>query len=540
MKHNLQIWSCLILLFLHCPVAQSEVLRIENELHVSISNPDTWTVNELAGYIGQTVIFDVPMVVCNNYGSLTIAPKRVMAPTNQAIPGSDAYKSIVALNSSNTMTLSGVGGYHRDGEKIHNLTAKVNSKTQLDFISGTFLGNTRADLAGGPDLSIIDPNNERNVLVCAMNLEYYLAYQFDPTSGMGPRDWESHKKQRTKTIAALSTINADIYGLVEIQQGDSALKEIVRLLNNQLPHRTYRYVASGTSASGSFTQSAYIYDSRRIETKGTRIDIQAEVANRKKMQIFREIESGETFIYSLNHFKAKSGSGSGLNADQGDGQGSFNYRRVKEAEAVLSQYRTLAIQAKDSDMLIMGDLNAYGKEDPIMTFVEKGFMTDLHTYFHADSSYSYTFHGQAGYLDHALVSTTLLPQVTGMMAYHINSDEDDRYTYDGSWSDNTMFRSSDHDPVIVGLKLDKSTRMGLDVIINTIEIINNNEDIIIKNAQRLESPAYYALITPTGTIVQSGTIDSNAEIVPRPTLSGVYILMIYANGTTYQKKVIVK
>lgn len=510
---------------------------------VVISDPEHWNVNELLPFVGKNVVFDVPMVICNSYSSLTVSPHRTFSPTNQALPGSDEYRSVVSLNGCSEVSLSGVSGYHRTGERIESLEAKViKSGTQiyLSYVSGQFVGNTRADLMKGPDMSVIDPENERNLLVCTMNLEYYLAYQFDPSSSMGPRDAAQHVKQREKTIKALSTIDADLYGFVEIQCGDSALREITNYMNKALPHRDYKYIPSGTAASGTYTQSCYMYDAKKVEPKGARVDIDAEVANRKKMQIFREKESEETFIFSLNHFKAKSGSGTGLNADQGDGQGLFNQRRVNEAIAVLDRYSILSIQAKDSDMLVMGDLNAYAMEDPIMTFVRRGAMTDLHRYFHADSSYSYTFRGQAGYLDHALCTPTMLPQITGMAAFHINSDEDDRYTYDGSWNDGSMFRCSDHDPVVVGLRLNKALRPSSEIQINAMSVLEDRSDIVIKNAKFTNTPAYYAIYTISGLLVSQGEIDSNAQIVPRPSMAGMYILMVYANGSVSEHKVLIK
>ncbi len=71
------------------------------------------------------------------------------------------------------------------------------------------------------------------------------------------------------------------------------------------------------------------------------------------------------------------------------------------------------------------------------------------------------FDGQAGYLDHALASPTLVGQVTGATDWHINSDESDVVDYDTSFKPTEQealyeanpYRSSDHDPVIVGLDL---------------------------------------------------------------------------------------
>jgi predicted extracellular nuclease len=96
----------------------------------------------------------------------------------------------------------------------------------------------------------------------------------------------------------------------------------------------------------------------------------AGAPKRKKTQAFMEIATGEKFLFSVNHFKAKSGKGSGANADQGDGQGSYNADRVKEAKSLLDNYTRDCVFYGDSDILVMGDLNAYAMEDPITVLRE--------------------------------------------------------------------------------------------------------------------------------------------------------------------------
>ncbi len=508
------------------------------QTHVTIADPANWKTSALSSYTGQTIVFDQPMYVVNNYNGLTISPRRIFAGTNQALPRSTEYNSILSLNANGTMTLSGVSGYHRMGEKIYNLTVQVSSTTSLKYKSGEFRGNTRADLeASLPELG------DYRLLVCTMNLEYYLVESLG--TGYGPDNEAQHQKQRTKTSTALAKIGADIYGLVEIEQGQSALKEIAQDLTTKTGY-SYTYIDDGGSASGSYTKSGYVYRSDKVRPYGQLYSNNEKVQNRKKVQAFEEIETGEIFIFSLNHFKAKSGSGTGLDADQGDGQGQFNYSRTQEAKSVIQQYNRLRTQYKDNDLLIMGDLNAYGKEDPITTFTDVG-LIDLHRAFHADSSYSYTFHGQAGYLDHAICNTTLRPQITGMAVYHINSDESDDYTYDKS-NDQTMFRSSDHDPVLVGLKLDKTqTEATTDPIVNNFSVVEQdgkemvefNEFITIYNAYNADESSFYAIYTPQGVQIDYGQIDTTPYIVNMPSESGIYIVYVYTQGKVWQKKILV-
>lgn len=106
-----------------------------------------------------------------------------------------------------------------------------------------------------------------------------------------------------------------------------------------------------------------------------------------------------------------------------------------------------------------GDLNSYAKEDPIKALEADGY-TNLIASFLGPTAYSFVFDGQSGYLDHALANAALVPQVTGVTEWHINADEPIALDYNTNFKSanhiNTLyaptpFRSSDHDPVIVGI-----------------------------------------------------------------------------------------
>ena len=245
------------------------------------------------------------------------------------------------------------------------------------------------------------------------------------------------------------------------------------------------------------------------------------------MICFREIETGEKFIYSINHFKSM---------NTGD-----EYRRVNEARAVLDFYKSSYRQnpeIKDNDVLFMGDLNCYAKTEPIFVFTDRG-MIDLHRAFHADSSYSYMYSRLASYIDHAICNETLYPQVTGMAAFHINSDEDDRYTYDKS-DDETMFRCSDHDPVLVGLKLDGSIVYDPTPQLNSSDIISGESNrLIIKNAHKDGENSYYAIYTVNGLLLERKEILSVFYETELPQNAGVYVVYVYFDGQVYQRKMIV-
>ena len=497
---------------------------------ITISNPNTWTFSDLQKYVGKTITFDVPFYVCNNYNnSLEISPRRIYQATNQALPLSAEYNSILSLNAQGVVKLSGVSGYHRLGERLHNLTVQVNSTNSLNLVSCDWRGNTRAELEKGYDSVAVNMLGKASVIVCCMNLEYYLVENWG--TGYGPDNASDHQKQRTKVSKALAKINADLYGFVEIEQGQSALAEIAADLSKNTG-RTFKYINDGGSPDGSYTKAGFVYCSDVLEPYGELRENNTGVKKRKKTQAFVEKATGAKFLFSVNHFKAKSGNGTGNNADKGDGQGSYNYARVQEAQSVLANYTNDCAYYYDNDILIMGDLNAYAMEDPI-TELKKGGMTDLHRAFHADSSYSYTYHGQLGYLDHALCNATMLPQVTGMVAYHINSDESDDYTYDKS-SDQTMFRSSDHDPIIVGLRLDSTATYTPELTNPKVEIDYIGDCPYIRNAEG----GYYIVYQWDGQIIHQAAITSNSEIIDG-LQQGLNIINVYGQGNCLKTKVFV-
>jgi len=173
---------------------------------------------------------------------------------------------------------------------------------------------------------------------------------------------------------------------------------------------------------------------------------------------FEDNASGEQFTAVINHLKSKrppaTVQGNG-NDDQGDGQGSWNLRRTEAANELAAWLTTDPTEIDDSDILILGDLNAYAQEDPILALLSNGYK-DMIKAFNGDTSYSFTFDSLAGSLDHALASASLVEMVSGVTQWHTNTDEPPVLDYntdfnpDGYYEINP-FRASDHDAIIVGL-----------------------------------------------------------------------------------------
>ncbi|MCA1635739.1 MAG: hypothetical protein LC802_19140, partial [Acidobacteria bacterium] len=190
-------------------------------------------------------------------------------------------------------------------------------------------------------------------------------------------------------------------------------------------------------------------------------------------QTFTLNSNSEKFTFIVNHFTSKSCSTSdtGLDADQGDGQGCDNFTRTNQSKRLLVFVNNQQTASGDNDVLVMGDLNAYGEEDPIITLEDDasdslgdgpgGLINQVERFVPAPSRYSFQFQSKFGYLDHALATKELSPYVAGTTIWHVNSDEPTVVDYNVEFksaaqqaiNQNTPFRASDHDPVIVGINL---------------------------------------------------------------------------------------
>ena len=424
--------------------------------------PDDFT--NYSQYVGMTLFFDQTLVVTSNYnwkryGQLTLSSKRLITPTQATLPGSSEYTALVASNSKDQIIMddgsnesypsplpfADADGTRRTGSKTTGLTAVLrNSSFGYNIVpteTPQFWGNPRPDS--------VEHLGNYNVKVCTFNLEYYLSSNYG--TGYGPANAADAAKQHTKILAACLALDCDVYGLVEVQTGPGAISQLTTALNNATGTKNYAYVYDGSTTNGSYTKVGYIYRQDKLSTIGDVQNLNTGVSNRKKAQGFQLKSNGEKFIYMLLHYKSKSGSGTGNNANTGDGQGSFNGDRVAEAEATVTFINRCKSYFGDDDVLIMGDFNAYPLEDPMQVLYRAGYTNEFFR-FDADTAYSYSYQSTVGALDQILTNSTMSSQVSGVSSFHINADEPSFFEYDQTYIAN-MYRSSDHDPVVVGLQL---------------------------------------------------------------------------------------
>lgn len=280
---------------------------------------------------------------------------------------------------------------------------------------------------------------------------------FTTIGSRGASTEQERDRQLAKLVATVKGLNADVIGLMEVENnGQVALNALVDALNAELGPGTYAALAHPNPGTDQI-QVAAVYRPARLTPVGPARSSDDPVFRRPPLvQTFRPAGRGGTeFTLIVNHFKSKGCDGAaGPDADQGDGQGCFNAERVRQARAVLDLIATL----RTPNPVVLGDLNAYAEEDPVETLEAGGLVSVTKRHVPARLRYSYVFEGLAGELDHVLVGRGLLRRVTGATIWHINADEPRILDYNTEFNPPGLyrpdaFRSSDHDPVLVGLSL---------------------------------------------------------------------------------------
>jgi hypothetical protein len=277
-------------------------------------------------------------------------------------------------------------------------------------------------------------------------------------------------RQRDKIVQALALLDADVVGLIEIENHvtDAALVDLVNALNAEVGAGTYMALATGPIGTDAIKQ-ALIYKPATVNPLGVFAVLDSSVdptfidtKNRPVLaQSFTEVATGEVFTIAVNHLKSKGSDCLDIgDPDQGDGQGNCPLTRTSAATALVNWLATDPTSSGDSDFLIVGDLNAYAMEDPVDAIKNGGYTDLIDAFGGSDQLYSYVFDGEVGYLDHALSSADLTQKVTGATVWHINADEPRILDYNTEFGQEALglyvddqYRASDHDPVVVGLNL---------------------------------------------------------------------------------------
>ncbi|WP_299016845.1 ExeM/NucH family extracellular endonuclease [uncultured Photobacterium sp.] len=330
----------------------------------------------------------------------------------------------------------------------------------------------------------------------------------------GSRNTAEFPLQRAKIVNAMKAMDADIIGIMEMENngfGDgSAIKNLVDTLNAEFsdPADFYTYVEISAEDAKKYAKDgadfegikyfgsdaimvAMFYRPASVSLAGDAQVIATPEQHGKVgkkslkkyqrhslVQGFNVPGQKEPLHVIVNHFKSK---GSGCIEDvkaADDLQGNCTEFRVSAAEVVGQ-----AVSKLKGDVLVLGDLNSYGMEDPVLALttipearkgkVKTASSTTLNgeeydvvgrvlekgaglVNLNDPTAFSYNYGAELGSLDHVLGNVSVVNKRLGITDWHINSLESNLFEYGGKYTGDldkseNAFSASDHDPVIVVL-----------------------------------------------------------------------------------------
>lgn len=417
--------------------------------------------------------------------------------------------------------LEGVVGYSYGKYRLY-VTNTADSKT---FIHK----NDRKEmppLKNGGDLRIASFN-----VLNYFNSSYSQSVRNPLGQNRGAHSLKEFHLQSDKIATAIARMNADIVGLMEIENNgfdaNSAVADLVKKINSKIknPKDHYSYISPNDDTQFIGTDAIsnqVIYKKNKVSLAQYRIikmpsqhapasrysDARGYAERFTSGNVYQRDTVAPTFkikgsnkvlTVAVNHFKSKGSvcwedikTGKKLDVDM---QGSCENLRVAAAEQLGN-----ALNKINGPKIIIGDLNSYGNEDPIMVLTNRNnakpdykIKTSSFTYigdpktgkklYGEDAkiinkhygyvniirklhpnSYSYSYGPHIGTLDYILISPSLVNSVVDANDWNINAGEStlfeyaDKYNcYKGECSKryHDIYRASDHDPAVIDLKINK-------------------------------------------------------------------------------------
>ncbi len=487
---------------------------------------------------GMLVTVGGPLTVQQNYfqaryGQLTLgAGGRHETPTNRYRPGSAQAVALADLQARSRLLLDDgsslqnvnptpyfyANGVPRAGDTVGAVTGVIDYG--LATSDNTGAGIYRIHPTEAPVFTVANPRPALpaavggNVRVAAMNvLNFFTTFTNGQTADgqtgqgcslggsvaasncRGADSLAEFNRQRAKLVREMAGLAADAYGIMETQNnGNTAVQNLVDGLNAFVGAGTYAAIPVPVAGTGSDAiRVTMIYKPAKLTPVGAPLSDTDPINNRPTLAQTFMAANGEKFSLVVNHLKSKSScpaagdANAPGNTDAGDGQGCWNAQRLQQAQRLRTFVAQVQAAAGSSDVLLVGDFNAYAQEDPIFDLTSSGFIDQIGRY--NALGYSYVFDGTAGRLDHAISSASMSPKVSGAVEWHINADEQLSYDYNlefkqpacaacapDPYDASGPYRASDHDPVVVGVNLYKTFTgtSGRDVIVGT-----PGDDIII-------------------------------------------------------------
>lgn len=314
-------------------------------------------------------------------------------------------------------------------------TSAVGAKTVFGFKYMSTASNYATWEVKNVKLSATFNCEREGLRVCGQNLQNYY-YNYATSSRPKYNDDAGRAAKTYKIMDGMFAVNADIYAFCELEAKPIILKQLVDSLNKRVGKTRYAYVVEDIDEDpdtyDNNLKSGFVYRLDKVKTIGesSAASSYAYYKNTMRIQTFEELASGERFVLSMNHFKAKDSS-----EDAGDQQRQNNANSLVYA---------LSKAFPDPDVLVLGDLNCTITETPLTIIKNAGFEEQLLRF--DENTWSHCYYSTAELIDHVFANASMAKQVVDAQVKHI-------CTTCNGYSGNYSTSYSDHDPYYVDLEL---------------------------------------------------------------------------------------
>jgi len=438
---------------------------------------------------GMRVTLKQPAIITDHYnyikyGEFVVSSQILITPTNSVSQG-PKVKQTQKQNADNKLLIDD-GNFNQFAhyDKIDSKTqVHIGAKVQLVGIMHYAFDKYRIELT--EPVKFLDSPLPRlakptpvagEIKIASFNVRNYFTSidngkeNCGPKQNFGCRGADSDDefiRQQDKLVSAIRTADADIYAIQELENNNDSIKTLVTALNKDAKNNTWHYIDSGVLGED-VIKVGLIYQTKQVSPVGeykvlnpkVMADFEADKNRDVLLQTFKD-SNNNLFNVAVLHLKSKRCTDAlGSDMDQKDGQGCYNASRVKVAEQISDWLKQDPTGHKAPPTLVVGDFNAYLKEDPISTFAKNGF-GNLATDLLPAKNWTSIFRGEVGSIDHILANESARKAAQGMTQWHINSIQMGWFDYNlenltdskakpENYYQLSPFASSDHDIVIAG------------------------------------------------------------------------------------------
>ena len=406
-------------------VSSVEVVGSNSEDLAEVVSLPVSPTNDLEWYEGMLVTFPQDLYISeyfnyDRFGEIVLTTSRQFQPTEVFEPGSSAADDLADANQASRITLDDGSRFqnpdfnrHPDGTEftLENTFRGGDVVVNVTGVVDYAFGNYKIQPTTGADYMPANPRPTKDakvkgqIRVASFNvLNFFTTIDEGPNvcgpTGLsdcrGADSQEEYDRQLAKLLAGIQALDADVIGFQEVESGvrdvngvpaHDAILTIVDELNAIPGAGQWAWVGEPVLGDGTTVhyndypvRNEIIYRMNVVKPVGPAMTIADDdfdgfrpgdfepLGRPPVAQTFAKAAAGEpnkVFTVVVNHLKSKGSSCSSI-GDPFDpnGQGNCNLTRVAQANALLQFVGSLQDWSGDDDVLIIGDLNSYGMEDP--------------------------------------------------------------------------------------------------------------------------------------------------------------------------------